>query len=190
MVQETRREASKKATDAKNALKLNEEQRAAVTRYMRKLKDEMADIKSALSVINAAINSDAFTRNEQYADLEEAFDTIRDAADQGNYKTLMEKTEILLLAQINPNNDKFTVADVATVTDSKTKHWSVSDPKKFIKHIVEHDDYTGLLTKAVTVAWCTDYFDQYGKAPPGVDFFEKRTLSFTQPTKSRKKSKA
>lgn len=172
----TRREKSK----ANAAAKLNEAQRAAVARELRRIKTVYEEAKLALKLVTAAIEEEQLTTNEQLSDLEEAFDTIRDAAKDIALKTNKEKAELLLIKQLDDKDlPKFSVTGAGTVTKSRRKFWSMKDPEKFIDHVRATGDYEGFTT-AVSSDYCAAYYAEHGKVPPGTDYWEKESLSFTK----------
>ena len=185
MAEETRREASKRLNKEREALKLDDEQKVAVTTELRKWKNEIKEINAAKAVIAGAVDGEPFTTNEQHAELEEAFDTIRDAAKSVPYKTNIEKFEYLLLQQLTDDLPRFTVGEVATVSRTRRKFWSIKDPQKVVDNIIKSGDYA-CLTTAIAEVWCNAYYKANGVSPPGVDFWEKTSLSFTKPKKGAK----
>lgn len=168
--------------------KLDEAQRGAVARALRKVKDDLSEVTPALKFITDAVMEGQLNTNEELAELEEMFDIIRDAAKDIPYKTTKEKAEILLLAQLDDRNlPKFTVAGAGTITKTKKKYWSMKDPEKLIEFIKKDGTYD-CFTTAVAEKWCNAYLEEHKKVPPGCDYWEKTSLSFTKekPKKGKK----
>jgi len=158
---------------------LTEEQRAGVTVVLRQLKERIKEIQPSLDFIQSAVHDRQLTTNEEIAELEEHFDRVREAAKGLPLQDHHDRAEVLLLAQINKNNKKFTVEGAGTVTDSRSKKWSLKDPQKLLNYAIKSGDFD-MFTQSVRAKWCNKYFEQHNKRPPGTDFWEKVTLSFTQ----------
>lgn len=175
MVEETRAVVNA----AKTPTKLNEEQRAGVARQLRAIKNLYDEVKLSLQFIDEAVNDRTLITNAELNDLEEAFDVLRRAAKSVPVKTYKEKAEALLLLQLNDNLPSFEVVGAGKVSSSRRKCWSMTDPELVIERVMKDRDFHCYTTN-IREKWCNDYFDQHGKKPPGCDFYEKVTLSFTK----------
>lgn len=160
--------------------KLDDASRAKVARFLRQMRTDKEDkLKPAMDFLNAAINDRQLSSNEDLAELEEVFDTLREFAQGIPFKTMEEKTEHLLLQQLSDDNKKFTVEGAGTVSSTESKKWSIKDLKKLLNYVTKTGDFD-CFTQTVRKTWADDYYAKHGKLPPGCDFFPKKAISFTK----------
>lgn len=181
MVQDTQREPKSRRNK-----KLTEAQRAGVARQLRTITDDWKTIRSAFKLVEEALEKEALTTNEEMAMLEEALDTLREGCrgiksgeETFAHKKFKEKAEALLLDQLDDDNlPSFKVKGAGTVSSSRRKFWKMADPEKIFAYVKKTGDFE-LFTTAISEAWCNAYLEKHGKKPPGADFWEKHSISFT-----------